>query len=91
MLEGEVDFTIGDTELRRLGPGSVAHIPGGTMHSFRNVVDSHFLSITTQGRAVEMFQACDALVPEASATDFADTAASFGTVRVWGDHPHARS
>jgi len=91
VLEGEVDFTIGDTELQRLGPGSVARIPGGAMHSFRNVVDAHYVSITTQGRAVEMFQALDALGPEASATDFADTAASYGTVRVWGDHPHAPS
>jgi hypothetical protein len=54
--------------------------PGGTTHSFRNVVDGHLLSMTTQGRAVELFGAGAALGPEATASEFADTAASFGTV-----------
>ncbi len=35
VLEGELDYLVGD-QSKRLGPGSVSHIPPGVIHDFRN-------------------------------------------------------
>ena len=36
MLEGECDFTVG-TEIRRMGPGDVVHVPSDAMHDLQVV------------------------------------------------------
>jgi quercetin dioxygenase-like cupin family protein len=48
VLEGEITLYIGDAPGVRAGPGSFAHLPGGTVHGFR--VDSEtarYLILTT--------------------------------------------
>ena len=35
VLDGEVEFTVGD-ETRRAGPGTLVAVPPGTVHGFRN-------------------------------------------------------
>jgi quercetin dioxygenase-like cupin family protein len=48
VLEGEITLYIGDDPGVRAGPGSFAHLPGGTVHGFR--VDSEtarYLILTT--------------------------------------------
>jgi quercetin dioxygenase-like cupin family protein len=88
VLEGELDVTIGDDQVQRMGPGSIAHVPGGTVHSFRNVSDQmRLLSITTEGRAVEMFTALANVPP----TEYPEVGPRFGTIRAdLPNHPHRR-
>jgi quercetin dioxygenase-like cupin family protein len=87
VLEGELDVSIGDQSVSRVGAGSVVHVPSGTAHSFRLVSDgTRMLSITNQGRAAEMFQA----VAEVAPTEYAATLANFGHSRVNDPHPHLR-
>ena len=38
-----------------VGPGGATHVPSNTVHSYRNVTDVHFLTITTQGDAAAFF------------------------------------
>jgi quercetin dioxygenase-like cupin family protein len=48
VLEGEITLYVGDDPGVRAGPGSFAHLPGGTVHGFR--VDSEtarYLILTT--------------------------------------------
>jgi quercetin dioxygenase-like cupin family protein len=89
VLEGQLEVTIGDDQIRRMGPGSIAHVPGGTVHSFRNVSDQmKMLSITTAGRAVEMFTALAQVPPE----EYPELGRRFGLMRAAvTDHPHRRS
>jgi hypothetical protein len=37
------------------GPAGAAHVPSSAVHSYRNVTDVHFLTITTQGDAAAFF------------------------------------
>ena len=88
VLEGELEVSIGDDRVTRIGAGSIVHVPGGSTHSFRLMNDdTRMLSMTSQGRAVEMFTAVAELPP----ADFPAVLASFGLSRVNAPHPHLRS
>jgi quercetin dioxygenase-like cupin family protein len=54
VLEGELEVTV-DGESQILRSGSAAHVPAGTPHSYRNVTECHFLTMTTKGHAAEFF------------------------------------
>lgn len=54
VLEGEVEVTV-DGESHVLRKGNVSHVPGGAEHSYRNLTDAHFLTITTKGNAAKFF------------------------------------
>jgi quercetin dioxygenase-like cupin family protein len=54
VLEGELEVTV-DGEPQVLKPGGVAHVPGGVAHAYRNITETHFLTIVTEGRASEFF------------------------------------
>ncbi len=54
VLDGELEVTVeGASEV--LSKGATAHVPSNTSHSYRNVTDCHFLTITTSGNATEFF------------------------------------
>ena len=54
VLDGELEVTIeGSSEV--LQKGATAHVPSNTLHSYRNVTDCHFLTITSSGNATEFF------------------------------------
>lgn len=55
VLSGELEVTIGGGAPVVVGTGSAAHVPAGTVHSYRNVTDCHFLTITSKGQAAEFF------------------------------------
>jgi hypothetical protein len=38
-----------------LKPGGVAHVPSGATHAYRNITETHFLTIVTRGEAAEFF------------------------------------
>ena len=54
VLAGELEVMV-DGVVHRLTAGSVAHVPGGTIHGYRNVTDSHFLTIVSRGNASTLF------------------------------------
>ncbi len=54
VLDGELEVTI-EGESKVLSSGATAHVPAGTSHSYRNVTECHFLTITTRGNATEFF------------------------------------
>ncbi len=53
VLSGQLEVTV-DGSAQIVGPGGAAHVPS-TVHSYRNVTDVHFLTITTQGDAAAFF------------------------------------
>lgn len=54
VLEGELEVTVdGDSHI--LTEGSVAHVPVGAVHSYRNLTEAHFLTIVTKGNAAKFF------------------------------------
>ena len=54
VLDGELEVTIEGSSVV-LRKGATAHVPSNTLHSYRNVTDCHFLTITTSGNATEFF------------------------------------
>ena len=54
VLSGQLEVTV-DGSAQIVGPGGAAHVPSNTVHSYRNVTDVHFLTITTQGDAAAFF------------------------------------
>jgi quercetin dioxygenase-like cupin family protein len=54
VLEGELEVTV-DGQSHVLTRGGVAHVPGGTMHSYRNLTEAHFLTIVSKGNAAKFF------------------------------------
>ena len=54
VLSGQLEVTV-DGSAQIVGPGDAAHVPSNTVHSYRNVTDVHFLTITTQGDAAAFF------------------------------------
>jgi quercetin dioxygenase-like cupin family protein len=78
VLEGELEVTV-DGEPQVLEPGGVAHVPGGVVHAYRNITETHFLTIVTEGRASEFFVQVSKEV-EMSPPDIP------GVVRVAGSH-----
>ncbi|MEO1060371.1 MAG: cupin domain-containing protein [Actinomycetota bacterium] len=60
MLEGELDVVIGDEAPRRLAPGAVAFVPGGTTHAYRIASDgTRFLTILSTGNGLSFFRQMD--------------------------------
>ena len=57
VIEGELEINV-DGDTRVLGPGGAAHVPANTVHSLRNVTDTHFLTVTTKGSATRFFTEC---------------------------------
>ncbi|MGQ0632071.1 MAG: cupin domain-containing protein [Sporichthyaceae bacterium] len=55
VISGELQVTVAGAAPVVLGPGSAAHVPANTVHSYRNVTECHFLTITSHGRAAEFF------------------------------------
>jgi mannose-6-phosphate isomerase-like protein (cupin superfamily) len=62
ILTGELDISVGD-ETRRLGPGSVAHVPAGVMHWFRFITDGEMISMSSRGGAAGLFADFDREIP----------------------------
>jgi quercetin dioxygenase-like cupin family protein len=64
ILKGEVEFTYGDTTVSCV-PGTLIHLPGGTVHGFRyGAGGGQMLEITGQGgSAAKMFTNVDQEVP----------------------------
>jgi quercetin dioxygenase-like cupin family protein len=54
VMSGQLEVTVEDSA-RIVGPGGAAHVPAGVVHSYRNVTDVHFLTITTKGDAAAFF------------------------------------
>ena len=54
MLDSELEVII-DGESHVILPGGVAHVPAGATHSYRNITETHFLTIVTEGQAAQFF------------------------------------
>ena len=54
VLSGDLEVSV-DGEAKVLGPGGVAHVPANTVHGYRNVTPTHFLTIVTKGNAAKFF------------------------------------
>ncbi len=74
VIEGEVEFTIGDT-VTVAGPGSVQYLPAGTPHAVRVAAGEARVVMVTIGPAYDRFAreiarrfASDAPLPEIAAT-----------------------
>jgi quercetin dioxygenase-like cupin family protein len=78
VLSGELEVMVGGTK-QILRAGGVAHVPADTVHGYRNVTDTRFLTITTQGSAAKFFAEVAAEV-EMSPPDIP------GVVRVAASH-----
>jgi quercetin dioxygenase-like cupin family protein len=50
VLSGELQVSSEDKN-HVLGVGGVAHVPANTKHGYRNLTDTHFLTIVTKGNA----------------------------------------
>jgi quercetin dioxygenase-like cupin family protein len=55
VISGELQVMVGDGSPIVIGPGSAAHVPANTVHSYRNATECHFLTIASKGRAAEFF------------------------------------
>jgi quercetin dioxygenase-like cupin family protein len=62
VVSGELDIGAGEA-VRRLGPGSVAHVPAGVTHWFRFITDGEMISVTSAPGASQLFTAMDAVTP----------------------------
>jgi quercetin dioxygenase-like cupin family protein len=78
VLSGQLEVTV-DGSARVVGPGGAAHVPSNTVHSYRNVTDVRFLTITTRGDAAAFFSEVASEV-EMNPPDIA------GVVRVAASH-----
>jgi quercetin dioxygenase-like cupin family protein len=54
VLDGELEVII-DGESHVISPGGIAHVPAGVTHSYRNLIETHFLTIVTEGQAAQFF------------------------------------
>jgi mannose-6-phosphate isomerase-like protein (cupin superfamily) len=66
VLEGEFAFLVGDEQYMRLGPGSLIHVPPGTVHDFRNSgsVPARQLHVSSPSGHYRYFEDMGALVSE---------------------------
>ena len=55
VVSGELQVTVGDGAPVIIRPGSAVHVPADTVHTYRNVTECHFLTITSKGQAAEFF------------------------------------
>ena len=58
IVAGELDICAGG-ETRRLGPGSVAHVPAGVLHWFKFITKGEMISVTPREGASKMFAEFD--------------------------------
>jgi mannose-6-phosphate isomerase-like protein (cupin superfamily) len=65
IVEGMLDFVAGD-ETVLLGPGSLVHVPAGTVHAFRYRTDGRMFSVTSSKGAADFFQDLAAKLPDGS-------------------------
>jgi quercetin dioxygenase-like cupin family protein len=91
VLDGQLEVTVGNDELVRVGPGSAVHVPAGTVHSFRNIGDVHYISLTTRGNAARMFADVAALGPDATTESIRATSRAHGLTPHTEPHPHLRT
>jgi quercetin dioxygenase-like cupin family protein len=54
VLDGKLEVTI-DGESHVVSPGGVAHVPADVTHCYRNLTQTHFLTIVTEGQAAQFF------------------------------------
>ena len=54
VLSGRLEVTV-DGTTQVIGAGGAVHVPANAVHSYRNVTDAHFLTISTQGDAAAFF------------------------------------
>ena len=54
VLSGQLEVTV-DGATQIISAGGAAHVPANAVHSYRNVTDVHFLTISTQGDAAAFF------------------------------------
>jgi quercetin dioxygenase-like cupin family protein len=54
VLDGRLEVTV-DGESHVISSGGLAHVPAGVTHSYRNLTETHFLTIVTEGQAAEFF------------------------------------
>ena len=78
LLDGQLEVTV-DGATHVLQPGSVAHVPAGSVHGYRNLTECHFLTIVSKGNAAKFF----AQVADEVEMDPPDLP---GIVRVAGEH-----
>jgi quercetin dioxygenase-like cupin family protein len=89
VLDGHLEMTIGSDELVRVGPGTAVHVPAGTVHSFLNLDDVRYLSVTTQGNASQMFTELSTLEERnADLESRRDAARRHGLSPYTTSHPH---
>lgn len=64
VLEGELELRIGD-RLARLGPGDSAHVPAGTVHTFRSIgaEAARFMNVYAPGGFECYFADAAAVIP----------------------------
>lgn len=79
VIEGEVEFTIGET-VTVAGPGSVQYLPAGTPHAVRVPAGEARVVMVTIGPAYDRFVRMIArrLASDASPSEIAATAERFG-------------
>lgn len=72
ILEGEVEFLLGDTTTV-LGPGSFVHVPIGAVHTFTNVGSgpARWVGIFAPGRYLQMVEELGAVIPADGPPDLA--------------------
>src|ERR1700750_1951415 len=78
VLDGQLEVPV-DGETHVLKRDGVAHVPAGSVHSYRNLTGAHFLTIMSKGEAAKFF-AQVANEVEMSPPDVP------GVVRVGGEH-----
>ncbi len=54
VLEGALEINV-DGTTQVVEAGGAAHVPANTVHSLRNLTETHFLTITTRGSASRFF------------------------------------
>jgi quercetin dioxygenase-like cupin family protein len=61
VISGELQVTIGEGSPVVVGPGSAAHVPADTVHTYRSLTECHFLTLTTKGQISKFFAEAGAL------------------------------
>jgi quercetin dioxygenase-like cupin family protein len=63
VLSGQLEVTV-DGVTQVIGAGGAAHVQAKAVHSYRNVTDVHFLTISTQGDAAAFFSEVEMNPPD---------------------------
>lgn len=57
VLDGELEVTV-NGKASRVNSGEIVHIPAGATHAYRNITQTHFLTILSKGNASKFFKQC---------------------------------